>query len=100
MKEYVAFQTVDPENDIWCNKAFLFSSMEEAESFFVKDNKDLISLFTSKEEDWDIQELENFKKITWVNWVFLWIEFETEHAWEVRFLEMSKWFVIENWKIK
>ena len=27
--EYIAYQTVDRENDIWCNKALLFETNEK-----------------------------------------------------------------------
>lgn len=34
VEKFIAFQTVDREGDIWCNRAFLFKSHEDALAFF------------------------------------------------------------------
>ena len=47
-EKYIAFRTVDMEGDAWCEKAFLFSSEEDVNNFFNKNNPDLINHFSDE----------------------------------------------------
>jgi hypothetical protein len=51
--KFIAFQTVDIEGDIWCNKALLFSNEEKVNEFF----KDPINVITTLE--YELEDREN-----------------------------------------
>lgn len=60
MKEYITFQTVDNDGDIWCNEAFIFEADEQVEKFFT--NAPLVLKTLEIELDYDAGEtLENIK---------------------------------------
>ena len=73
VKEYVAFQTVDKEWGTWCNKAFFFETIEEAEVFFSDVNNIMNALGLELEEDDDyimetIEEVQSSLKIYRCKW--------------------------------
>lgn len=90
MEKYIAYQTVDIENDIWCNKALLFKTQEEASIFF----SDKMNVFNAlwfefaeweKEEDIIYDNSSNYHK-----------RLICKYAWETNIMEMSFWIVINS----
>lgn len=100
IKEYVAFQTVDSEGDIWCNKAFLFKTNEEAESFFSDVSNIMNALGWELEEDEEgimetIEEVQSSLKV-FKDYVFEGCEFSCNGGGSTRILQMSTGFVIRE----
>lgn len=103
VKEYIAFQTVDSEGDIWCNKAFLFESEEQAEVFFSNVENIMNTLELKLEEDEDgvmetIEEVQSSLEMFGVesNNSFYGCKFTCNAAGTILIEEMSKGFVISG----
>ena len=65
VKEYVAFQTVDKEWGTWCNKAFFFETIEEAEVFFsdVSNIMDALGLELEEDDDYIMETIEEVQAL-------------------------------------
>jgi hypothetical protein len=105
VKEYVAFQTVDKEWGTWCNKAFFFETIEEAEVFFSDVNNIMNALGLELKEDDDyimetIEEVQSSLKIYrewwWKPDVFTGCEFTCNHVGTTIIKEMSIGFVVSE----
>ena len=73
VKEYIAFQTVDKEWGTWCNKAFFFETIEEAEVFFsdVRNIMNALGLELDDDDDYimeTIEEVQSSLKIYRCKW--------------------------------
>lgn len=96
MNEYIAFQTVDREGDIWCNKAILFTTKEKVLEFF---NNPLEVLKTLGHE----LDSENGETIEDINYQKHFVNntdnlnavtYKCDYAGEVRIANMSKGYLI------
>jgi hypothetical protein len=104
VKEYVAFQTVDKEWGTWCNKAFFFETIEEAEVFFSDVRNIMNALGLELEEDDDyimetIEEVQSSLKIYRCKWksdVFTGCEFTCNQVGTTIIKEMRIGFVISE----
>ena len=59
----IAFQTVDREGDIWCNKALIFNNEENVEKFFSDPKSVVEALGFEVEEDEDVNTCMELLKI-------------------------------------
>lgn len=91
MKEYIAYQTVDMEGDVWCNTAFLFESQDKVREFFNSDNDEFVNLFTSPEDRFihDLEFVDNNPA-----GVITEITFRTSYSGEVVIKEMAAGYLI------
>nr|WP_298658035.1 hypothetical protein [uncultured Flavobacterium sp.] len=93
MEQLIAYRDRDFENDVWCEKAFLFKNRDDVRKFFRADNPDLINLYTDEDDrelkDFEIYDGNPAGHITRIS-------FETEYAGKVVINEMSEGYVIEN----
>lgn len=90
--EKIAFQTVDPEGDIWSNKAFIFDSSEDAEDFF-SNPMNVINVLGYELEQDENEETLDYTELR-INGFLYGVTFACEYAGDVKILEMSKGFVI------
>jgi hypothetical protein len=104
VKEYVAFQTVDKEWGTWCNKAFFFETIEEAEVFF-SDVRNIMNALGLEEDDDDdyimetIEEVQSSLKIYRCKWksdVFTGCEFTCNQVGTTIIKKMSIGFVVSE----
>lgn len=92
-KQYIAYQTVDSENDIWCNTALLFESKEDVFTFFNNPKNVIDTLKIELYEDETIESIDY--KTNGNNEVIpRYITFECEYAGKVVIKEMSKGFLV------
>jgi hypothetical protein len=92
-KKLIAFQSVDIENDIWCNEALLFETEEEVNLFFKNPKKVVEILGLEVEENESINDcIEIFMSGEIINAVKIYLEYCGE-KWIKR---MSKGFVIRS----
>lgn len=91
MNKLIAFRSVDPEGDVWCEDALLFYTDKDVVNFFKEDNKDLISIFT--EEDSPILENFTIYNDTPSERIYK-VTFTTEYAGDVEIVEMSDGYII------
>jgi competence transcription factor ComK len=103
VQKYIAFQTVDKKGDIWCNKAFLFKTIEEAEIFFSNVENIMAALDYSLEENEDgimetIDTIQSSLKMLRVSGSnkFFGCEFTCHYAGTTKILQMSKGVVISE----
>ena len=104
VKEYVAFQTVDKEWGTWCNKAFFFETIEEAEVFFSDVRNIMNALGLELEEDDDyimetIEEVQSSLKIYRCKWksdVFTGCKFTCNQVGTTIIKKMSIGFVVSE----
>ena len=104
VKEYVAFQTVDKEWGTWCNKAFFFETIEEAEVFFsdVSNIMDALGLELDDDDDYimeTIEEVQSSLKIYRCKWksdVFTGCEFTCNQVGTTIIKKMSIGFVVSE----
>ena len=103
VKEYVAFQTVDKEWGTWCNKAFFFETIEEAEVFF-SDVRNIMNALGLEDDDDDyimetIEEVQSSLKIYRCKWksdVFTGCEFTCNQVGTTIIKKMSIGFVVSE----
>jgi hypothetical protein len=104
VKEYVAFQTVDKEWGTWCNKAFFFETIEEAEVFFsdVRNIMNALGLELDDDDDYimeTIEEVQSSLKIYRCKWksdVFTGCEFTCNQVGTTIIKKMSIGFVVSE----
>lgn len=93
MEELIAYRAVDSEGDVWCEEAFLFPNSEAVKNFFRADNPKLIEIYTEDGneplEDFKIHNNNPTKSISKIT-------FTTEHAGNVKIVEMSKGYLITS----
>ena len=97
MEKLIAFQTVDSENDIWCNTALLFKTEKKAIEFF-NNPKLVLETLEIELNDEEIEEGIELEKIytgDGKNGMPYQITFNCEYAGDVRISNMSKGFVFE-----
>lgn len=97
VKEYISYQTVDSEKDIWCQTALLFNSKEDVINFFNKPEKVLKALD---------HHLEDEETVTSIDYEQHFVNERSEmpnvitynclYAGAVKIVMMSKGFVISN----
>ncbi len=94
MKKYIAFQTVDRDNEIWYNTALLFNTEQEAIDFFFDPSRVFEAL------GYELEEGETFESIGYSQ-IFTnekmpyKIEFECKGAGKVTIAEMGGGYVIK-----
>lgn len=92
MKKYIAYQTVDSENDIWCNKALLFENEEKVKEFFSNSKNVIEALEYELEEGEEIDNYEVHSAV--VTGRPYMITFSCKYAGRVNICEMSQGYVI------
>ena len=89
----IAFRDRDIENDIWCERVFLFKNTDDVKAFFKADNSVLLDVYTEEDNrvlnDFEIHDDNPAGIITSVS-------FNTEYAGDVRLYEMSEGFVCNS----
>jgi hypothetical protein len=89
----IAFRDRDIENDIWCERVFMFKNTDEVKSFFTADNSVLLDVYTEEDNrvlnDFEIHDGNPAGNITSVS-------FNTEYAGDVRLYEMNEGFVCNS----
>ena len=89
----IAFRDRDIENDIWCERVFLFKNTDDVKSFFKADNSVLLDVYTEEGNrvlnDFEIHDGNPAGIITSVS-------FNTEYAGDVRLYEMNEGFVCNS----
>ena len=97
MKKMIAFQTVDSENDIWCNTALLFETEDKAIEFF-NNPKLVFEILEIELNDEELEygiELEKLYTGEDTTVMPYRISFNCEYAGEVVILNMKRGFVIK-----
>ncbi len=92
-KKLIAFQTVDPENDIWCNKALLFKSNEAVLRFFKNPQLVIDTLGFEIAEHGDINDCIEFLETP--NGSLYGVIINLEYCGECKILEMSGGYLID-----
>lgn len=93
-KKYIAFQTVDPENDIWCNIALLFENEADVNEFFLNPKKVFKTLkikINKNEEISDCIEVFNYP-----NGDISAVVIETSLTYKKRISRMAEGVIITN----
>lgn len=89
----IAFRDRDIENDIWCERVFLFKSTDDIKAFFTVDNSVLLDVYTEEDNrvlcDFKIHDGNPAGNITSVF-------FNTEYSGEVRLYQMNEGFVCNS----
>lgn len=89
----IAFRDRDMENDIWCERVFLFKNTDDVKAFFTADNSVLLDVYTEEDNrvlnDFEIHDANPAGNITSVS-------FNTEYAGDVRLYEMNEGFVCNS----
>ncbi len=94
MKKYIAFQTVEIENNIWSNTALLFNTEQEAIDFFFDPSRVFKVLGYELEEGETFRNIRYTQSFTGVNMPHE-ITFECKCVGEVRIAEMGGGYVIK-----
>ena len=89
----IAFRDRDIENDIWCERVFLFKTDDDVRAFFTADNSVLLDVYTEEDSrvlnDFEIYDGNPAGRITSVS-------FKTEYAGDVRLYKMNEGFVCNS----
>lgn len=89
----IAFRDRDIENDIWCERVFLFKNTDDVKAFFKADNSVLLDVYTEEDNrvlnDFEIHDGNPAGNITSVS-------FSTEYAGDVRLYKMNEGFVCNS----
>ncbi len=99
MEKYIAFQTVDSENDIWCNRSFLFETESDVEWFF----SNPVNVLSKLEHELNEENGESFDSINYeihrlgnkaksINA----ITYSCEYAGNVKIVKMHEGFLIKR----
>jgi hypothetical protein len=89
----IAFRDRDIENDIWCERVFLFKNTDDVKAFFTADNSVLLDVYTEEDNrvlnDFKIHDGNPAGNITSVS-------FNTKYAGDVRLYKMNEGFVCNS----
>lgn len=91
--KYTAFQTVDPDGDIWSNTALLFKTPEKAREFFNNPQLVIDTLEFEVEDDEDIDNCIQLLELD--NGSLYGVIINLIYCGECKILQMSTGFVIE-----
>ena len=92
-KKLIAFQTVDVEGDIWCNKALIFKNKDAVRPFFQNPKLVIETLGFEVEEDEDVDNCIELLELD--NGSMYGAIIRLEYCGECKILEMSGGYIIE-----